>query len=466
MKKFMDKNFLLKNKTAKKLFFKYARELPIYDYHCHLIPSQILEDKKYSNITEIWLYGDHYKWRFMRSMGVDERLCTGDATDYEKFCAYAKCIGVAVGNPLYHWTHLELQRFFGIYDILSEKTADDIWNRANAVINSPDFSAKSLIKNSNVALIGTTDDPADDLSAHFGIKEDKTFKTRVIPTFRPDNALGIEKTGFADYIKKLGNVCGFEINSFEKLKKALSDRMDFFATAGSKISDHSISPVPYREATNEELEEIFSNALSGEEMCEKCVEKYKTALLIFLGSEYAKRDWVMQLHMSAIRNNNSKMFDKLGPDTGFDSVDDGQIAYNINHLLDAMEKNDALPKTILYSLNEKDNYVIGTTLGNFQQGGIKGKIQFGSGWWFNDNIDGMVSQLKALGNLGALSSFVGMLTDSRSFLSYPRHEYFRRILCNLIGTWVEDGEFTDDEDILQEIIEGICYKNAAEYFNM
>ncbi len=466
MKKFMDENFLLKNETAKRLFFSYAKDLPIYDYHCHLIPSQILEDKKYNNITEIWLYGDHYKWRFMRSMGVHERFCTGDASDYEKFCAYAKCVGLAVGNPLYHWTHLELQRYFGIYDTLSEKTADDIWNRANKIIASPDFSAKSLITKSNVALIGTTDDPCDSLNEHFGIRKDTSFKTKVVPTFRPDNALGIEKEGFADYIKKLSGVCGYEISSFSLLKGALAERIDFFETAGSKISDHALSPVPYRRASEDEVDEIFKKAIAGISVSDECIEKYKTELLIFLGSEYAKRDWVMQLHMSAIRNNNSKMADILGPDTGFDSVDDCQIAYNMNHLLDAMNKNNALPKTILYSLNEKDNYVIGTTLGNFQQGGIKGKIQFGSGWWFNDNIDGMTNQLKALGNLGALASFVGMLTDSRSFLSYPRHEYFRRILCNLIGTWVEDGEFTDDEDILKEIIEGICYKNAVEYFNM
>ncbi len=463
---FMNENFLLKTETAQRLYHNYAKALPIYDYHCHLSPSEILEDKKYSNITEIWLYGDHYKWRFMRSMGVEEKYCTGDATDYEKFCAYAKCVGYAIGNPLYHWTHLELQRVFGIYDILSEKTADDIWNRANKIIAQPDFSARSLISKFNVELIGTTDDPSDSLSAHMALKEDTSFKTRVVPTFRPDNAVQIEKDTFSAYIKKLSEVSDTDISDFEDLKKVLSSRMDLFEKAGSRISDHSLSPVPYREASEDEVNTIFKSVLSGGIISDIDCEKYKTSLLVFLGKEYAKRGWVMQLHLSAIRQNNSRMSALLGPDTGFDSVDDNHIAYNLNHLLDAMDKDNCLPKTILYSLNEKDNYVLGTTLGNFQQGGIKGKIQLGSGWWFNDNIDGMTNQIKALGNLGALSSFVGMLTDSRSFLSYPRHEYFRRILCNIAGQWVEDGEFSADEDILKEIIEGICCRNAEQYFNM
>lgn len=466
MRNFIDKDFLLKSETAKHLFFDYAKDMPIYDYHCHLNPYEIYEDKKYKNITEMWLYGDHYKWRFMRSMGVDEKYCTGDASDYEKFCAYAKCLGMAIGNPLYHWSHLELQRYFGICDCLNEKTADDIWNRANKVIESPDFSARKIIEKSNVMLIGTTDDPADDLAAHKALKEDKSFKTKVVPAFRPDNAGAIGTPGFKPYMEKLGKACGFEIKSFADLKRALSDRIDYFNSVGSKISDHGIARFPYRESTEDELEKIFSAALSGAEISPEDAEKYKTALLIFLGGEYSKRDWVMQLHMSAIRRNNSRMTKLLGADTGFDSVDDGQIAYNLNHLLDAMDREGKLPKTILYSLNEKDNYVLGTTLGNFQGSGVKGKIQLGSGWWFNDNIDGMTSQIKALGNLGALAAFVGMLTDSRSILSYPRHEYFRRILCNIIGTWVEDGEFSSDDDILKQIVQDICCNNAVKYFNM
>lgn len=463
---FMDENFLLKNETAKKLFSKVAKDLPIFDYHCHLNPREIAEDKRFKNITEIWLYGDHYKWRFMRSMGVEERYCTGDASDYEKFMAYAKCIARAAGNPLYHWTHLELQRYFGIYEPLSEKTADYIWKKTEKIINGEDFSARKLIEKSKVALIGTTDDPIDTLEYHLALSKDETFKTKVVPSFRPDNALSIEKDGFADYIEKLSEASGISINSFKELKPALISRMDFFEKADCRISDHGLETVPFSEFNDSEIEDIFQNALNEKTPDGKESEKYKTALLIFLAEEYAKRGWVMQLHVSVLRQNNTKMSKLLGPDTGFDSVNDVILADKLNRLLDKMDLNDSLPKTILYSLNERDNNVLASAIGNFQQGGIKSKIQLGSAWWFNDNIDGMINQIKALGNLGALAGFVGMLTDSRSFLSYPRHEYFRRILCNIVGTWVEDGEFTDDFDILKEIIEGICYKNAVEYFNV
>lgn len=463
MKKFMDENFLLENEVSVKLFNDYAKDMPIYDYHCHLSPKEIAEDKKYENITEVWLYGDHYKWRFMRSMGVEERYCTGDATDYEKFFAYAKCIGYAVGNPLYHWTHLELQRFFNISEPLNEKTAPMIWEKANKIIKEGDFSAKKLIEKSNVYLIGTTDDPVDDLIYHEKLKG---FSTKIVPAFRPDKAANIEKDEFCDYIKTLSDVSGVKIKTFANLKDALKLRMDHFAKMGSKISDHAVGFVPFKEATEDELDKILAKRLSGEKVSDEEDEKYKTAFLKFCATEYAKRGWVFQLHIAALRNNNSRMFKILGADTGFDSIDDNKLAKNLSLLLDSLDKDALLPKTILYSLNPSDNYVIGTMLGNFQGGGIKGKIQMGSGWWFNDNIDGMKEQMKALANLGALASFVGMLTDSRSFLSYPRHEYFRRILCNIIGTWVDKGMVYNDEEILGNLVKDICFNNAKEYFDM
>ena len=399
----------------------------------------------------------------MRSMGVDEKYCTGDASDYEKFFQYAKCIAYAAGNPLYHWTHLELQRFFGIYEPLNEKSAPKIWEKANEIIKSGDFTAQKLIEKSNVYLIGTTDDPVDSLEYHQKLKN---FSTKVVPTFRPDKASNIENSGFSAYIKLLEDKSGIKIKKFADLKAAISSRMDHFAKMGSKISDHSVSFVPFNKANDEEIDQILARALAGGKISADDEEKYKTAFLLFCAREYAKRGWVLQLHIAALRNNNTKMFKNIGADTGFDSIDDNRIAKKLSMFMDELDKDDLLPKTVLYSLNPNDNYTIGTMLGNFQRGGIKGKIQMGSAWWFNDNIDGMVNQIKALGNLGALSAFVGMLTDSRSFLSYPRHEYFRRILCNIIGTWVENGEFSSDEDILKEIIEGISFNNAKAYFGM
>ncbi len=462
MKKFMDKNFLLETKTARKLFFKYANKQPILDYHCHLSIKEICEDKHFSGITELWLGGDHYKWRFMRSMGIDERFITGDALDYEKFLAYARCLQYAVGNPLYHWSHLELQRYFDIYEPLTEKTAKDIYEKCNRRIAEPDFSARKLILQSNVEFIGTTDDPADDMSLHESLaKED--FPVRVSPTFRPDKSVNIEKADFADYIQTLADRSGVAINSYAELKTALLARLDAFDKAGCCCADHGMGCVPF--CLEGDPDAIFAKALAKESLTEAEIERYKTDLILWLGAEYARRGWVMQLHIAPMRDNNAKMFEKLGPDTGFDSIGDDQIAEDLSRLLDALDVQDLLPKTILYSLNPKDNYVLGTMLGNFQRG-VKGKVQFGSAWWFNDNIDGMEEQMRALGNLGALSAFVGMLTDSRSFLSYPRHEYFRRILCNLIGGWVEKGEFTKDPEILKTIICGICADNARAYFGL
>jgi len=465
MKAFMDKDFLLESDVAKTLFHDYAKDLPIIDYHCHLVPQEIAEDIRYENLTQLWLYADHYKWRYMRSMGVEEKYCTGDASDYEKFLKYAEVIGYAIGNPLYHWTHLELQRFFGIYTPLSLKTADEIWNKTCEMLKSPEFSSKNLITRSNVEAVCTTDDPADDLKYHEQIAQDKNFKTRVLPTFRPDNAIAIEKDTFPAYIKKLGDACGFEIMCFNCLKKALKQRMEFFKEHGCKLSDHGLSTAVYNPCTDEEASAILKKAMSGEALSECEIAKYKTAVLLFLGEEYAKCDFTMQLHFGPVRNNNTRMFNAIGADKGFDSIDDLELAQPLSRFLDALEMKDALPKTILYALNPKDNYVLGTMLGNFQDGSMKGKIQFGSGWWFNDQLDGMKRQMTDLAALGALAAFVGMLTDSRSFTSYPRHEYFRRIMCNLIGGMVENGEFPADMEILGKIVSDISYYNAKNYFN-
>ena len=466
MKKFMDKNFLLETKTAQKLFHEVAKGQPIYDYHCHLNPEEIYEDKQFKNITEVWLGGDHYKWRFMRWMGVPEECITGAASDYDKFLAYAKAIQYAAGNPLYHWSHLELQRFFGIYETLTEKTAPAIWEKANAIIASGEFSARKLIEKSNVAFIGTTDDPTSDLKYHIALAKDESFKTVVKPTFRPDPAVNIDKGGFVEYIKKLGEVCGAEITDMAGLYSALESRISFFHEVGSRISDHGIVSVPFSPASDIEVDAIFKKALSGETVTGEEAEKYQTAVMLFCGREYAKRGWVMQLHAAAIRNNNTPMFKKLGPDTGFDSILNVNLAEKLSRFLDTLITEDSLPKTVLYSLNPADNSLLATMAGNFEGGGVKGKIQHGSAWWFNDHIDGMVDQMKTLGNLGALAAFVGMLTDSRSFLSYPRHEYFRRIFCNIIGEWVEKGMFTSDREVLDKLVADVCFNNAKNYFLM
>ena len=403
---FINDDFMLKNETAKKLYHEFAKNLPIIDYHCHIPPEKIAENYKFKNVYDLFLGGDHYKWRLMRSNGIDEEYITGSADDFEKWKMFAKTVPLMIGNPMYHWTHLELKRYFGVDKTLSEKTAEEIWEQVNDCLKKDEFTAQGLIKMSNVETICTTDNPYDDLKYH---KQLKDFDVKVIPAFRPD----------------LSNI-----------KSDITDRMDYFNENGCKLSDHAVDEI------NDDI-----------------IEK-----LVFLGEEYAKRGWTMQLHIGAMRNNNTRMFEKLGADTGFDSVNDFEIAQGISKLLNALEMKDRLPKTILYTLNPKDNYVLGTMLGNFQKAPTPGKIQFGSGWWFNDNRDGMEEQMKAFANLGLLSRFVGMLTDSRSFVSYPRHEYFRRIFCNLIGRWVEDGEYPNDSEMLKEIVEGVCYKNAKEYF--
>lgn len=403
---FINDDFMLKNETAKELY-NAVKDLPIIDYHCHLVPKMIADNHKFKNAYDLFLGGDHYKWRQMRTFGIDEEYITGGADDYEKFKAYAKVMPYLIGNPLFHWTQLELKRYFDIDEILSEETCEMIWEKCNAMLATDEFSAQALIKKSNVEVICTTDNPYDNLEYH---KQLKGFGTKILPTFRPD---------------------------LTEIKSDITERMDYFAENGCKLSDHAID-------------------VMNDEMIEK---------IVFLGEEYAKRGWTMQLHIGALRNNNTNMFDKMGPDVGFDSINDFEIARGLSKILDSLEKKDCLPKTILYCLNPKDNYVLGTMLGNFQKAPVKGKIQFGSGWWFNDNRDGMQEQMKALANLGVLSTFVGMLTDSRSFVSYPRHEYFRRILCNMIGQWVEEGEYPRDMKKLTEIVSDICYYNVKNYLN-
>lgn len=462
----MDDNFLLNGKTAEELYHKYSKVMPIIDYHCHLNPREIAEDKRYRNITELWLGGDHYKWRAMRSNGVEEKYITGDATDKDKFLKWAETISCCIGNPLYHWTHLELRRYFGIDKTLSPDTAEEIWNRCNEILASGQLSARDLIKRSNVEVICTTDDPVDTLEHHKAIAADPSFKTKVFPTFRPDKAINIDKDGFADYLNRLGKASNISIKSLADLKKALESRIHFFHETGCRISDHALDPVVYCDATEGEAAVILEKAISGQSLTEIEVKKYKTQILLFVGREYAKRGWVMQLHVGTIRNNNARMMKLLGPDTGFDAIGDRTFAEDLAKVLNALDATDELPKTILYCLNPRDNEVLGTIIGCFQGGGIPGKLQFGSGWWFNDQKDGMIRQMVALANLGLLSRFVGMLTDSRSFASYTRHEYFRRILCNLIGEWVENGEVPCDMKLLGGMVQDISYNNAVNYFRL
>ena len=445
-------SFMLKNDVAKKLY-KMVEKLPIIDYHCHLDPKLIAEDYRFKNAADLFLGGDHYKWRQMRSNGIDEKYITGDAEDYEKFLAFAKTVPGLIGNPMYHWTHLELKRYFDIDEPLTEESAPRIWKKCNELLAKPEFSAKNLIRRSGVEVICTTDDPADTLEYHEQLRD---FETKILPTFRPDKAVDIDKVFFMPYIEKIG------VKSFEELTAWLRSRIAYFADHGCRLSDHAFEYVPFAEG---DASAIYEKKMRGEELTRCEIDAFKTAVLKVCAEEYAKRGWAMQIHIGALRNNNTKMFEKLGADTGFDSVNDLCIAESLSKFLNYLNMADSLPKTILYVLNPKDNYVIGTMLGNFQSSLIPGKIQFGSGWWFNDQRDGMEAQMQALANLGMISNFVGMLTDSRSFVSYPRHEYFRRIMCNLIGKWVEEGEYPEDYASLEKIVQGIAYYNAKRYFS-
>ncbi len=464
MKQFMDKDFLLQTETAQKLYADYAKDTPILDYHCHINPQEIYEDRQFENITQVWLGGDHYKWRFMRSCGVEEKYITGDATDKEKFFKWAEVLGKAIGNPLFHWSHLELQKYFGYHGVLCQKTAEEVWELCNKRLAEKDMSVRNIIRQSNVTLICTTDDPVDSLEWHKKIAEDASFDVQVLPAWRPDKAMNIEKTTYIDYIGTLSEVSGVKITTFCELCKALSARMDFFASMGCSVSDHGLEYVMYTPAADEEIEAIFAKRLGGTAVTREEELKFKTAFMTFVGREYAKRGWVLQLHYGCKRDNNTAMFDRLGPDTGYDCINNYAPSSEIADYLNALNKDGSLPKTIIYSLNPNDNQAIGTILGCFQDSTAVAKIQQGSAWWFNDHKTGMQDQMISLANLGNLSGFVGMLTDSRSFLSYTRHDYFRRILCNLIGNWVENGEFPQDYDILGEIVRGICYNNAVKYF--
>lgn len=463
MKQFMDEDFLLNNATAKKLYAEAAQE-PIFDYHCHLSPKEIYEDKPFEDITQLWLGGDHYKWRAMRNCGVDEKYITGDADSHEKFLAWAGALPMCIGNPLYHWTHLELKRFFGIDNPLSPESAEEIWNKTNAKIHGGDFTPRQLIRNSNVAALCTTDDPTDNLEYHKMLAQDKSFGVTVLPAFRPDKALNPNAAGFPQYIAKLGEAAGMKISTFEEMKTAMTRRVEFFASLGCVASDHAFMFVPYGPAGEDEVEAAFKKALAGERLDAREEEKYRTELMLHLAGEYHKHGIAMELHIGAMRNNNAKMFKKLGPDTGFDSIYDGQVAEPLSRLMDAMDVRGELPKTILFAMNPKDNYIMASMTGNFQSSEVAGKIQFGAAWWMNDHIDGMRRQMTDLAQVGSLGSFIGMVTDSRSFLSYPRHEYFRRILCGMLGDMVENGEYPADMKTLSEIVRGISYRNAAAYF--
>lgn len=466
MQPFLNKDFLLTCDTARTLYHGHAAHMPIIDYHCHINPGEIASDRRYDSITDVWLGGDHYKWRAMRSAGVPERCITGDAGPEEKFRAWAETVPKLVGNPLYHWTHLELQRYFGIDEPLTGKNAAAVYRACNDALAKPDMSVRGIIRRSNVRLICTTDDPADDLKAHECIAADPTCDVAVLPAFRPDRAMRADKPGYAAYLGRLVEACGHPIAQMDDLRAALAARIAYFDAHGCRVSDHGIDTALCELAGEEELEAILQKGLRGEPVSHRESEAFQTALLLDCAREYRARGWVMQLHFGCIRNNSTRMFDRLGPDTGFDAMnDEGCNAPRLARFLDLLEREDALPRTILYSLNPADNGVIGTVMGCFQtDSDVAGRIQMGSAWWFNDHKEGMEKQLTDLMDLGVVASFVGMLTDSRSFLSYTRHEYFRRILCNLFGTLVENGEYPADLETLGQIVRDISYNNTLRYF--
>lgn len=464
MRAFMGKDFLLETETAKKLFHGYAENMPIIDYHCHISPKEIAQDIHFDTITQVWLGGDHYKWRLMRSNGVEEYYITGDAPDREKFQKWVESLERAIGNPLYHWSHLELRRYFGYEGVLNGETAEEVWQLCNEKLRQPEMSARNLIIQSKVTHLCTTDDPADTLEWHKIIRDDQSFPVQVLPAWRPEAAMKIGSLDFVNYMKRLGNAAGVEINSFRTLKEALKLRLAFFEEMGCRASDHSLDYAMYIPASEEEVEQIFAKAFNGEAISYEDGLKYKTAFLLFIGKEYKRLGWAMQLHYGVKRDNNQKLYRSFGPDAGVDCIDNHTPSAQLADLLNALDCEDALPKTILYSLNPIDNAAIGSIIGCFQNSECRAKIQQGSAWWFNDNKQGMIDQMTSLANLGVLGNFIGMLTDSRSFISYPRHEYFRRILCNLIGGWVENGEYPDDEKRLGALVQDICYNNTKKYF--
>lgn len=466
MSKFLSDDFLLNTKVAKKLYHEHAAKMPIIDYHCHVSPKEIYEDKQFSNITELWLGGDHYKWRLMRSNGVDEYYITGDAPAYEKFCKFAEVLPKAIGNPMYHWCHLELKNYFGFNGVLNASTAKKVWDLCEKKLAEGNLSVRSIIDKSNVVFIGTTDDPIDTLEYHKLLAKDKTMKATVAPSFRPDKALNIDKAGWREYISLLSNVSNVEICDIDSLKEALSRRIDYFNEHGCRASDHALDRTVCVTEDDTTLNAIIKKGLAGESVTDREADALKTALLSFCAGEYVKHGWVMQLHYNCLRNPNSIMFEKLGPDTGFDCIGPYNGSRGLAMLLDKLNVEGKLPRTVLYSLDASDNEFIDTLIGAFQSSETPGKMQHGSAWWFNDNKQGMRDQLISLANLSLLGNFIGMLTDSRSFLSYTRHEYFRRILCALFGEWVENGEYPEDYDTLGQIVRDISFNNANRYFRL
>lgn len=463
----MDENFLLDNEVAEKLYHDHAKPQPIIDYHCHLNPAFIANDKRFDNLGQIWLEGDHYKWRAMRTNGIDERYCTGkDSSDWEKFEKWAETVPYTMRNPLYHWTHLELKRFFGVEKLLKPETAREIYEECTAKLRTPAYSARGLMKMSNVELVCTTDDPVDSLEHHITLAKEG-FSIKVLPTWRPDKAMAVENpASFRAYIEQLSAVSGVSIHRFADVIDALQVRHDFFASVGCKLSDHGIEEFYAEDYTLNEIDAIFNKVYGGKALSPQEIRQFKSAMMYEFAVMDHRKGWTQQLHYGAIRDNNSRLFATLGPDTGFDSIGDFTVAKSMSKFLNRLDTTNQLPKTIIYNLNPRDNELIATMLGNFQDGSIAGKIQFGSGWWFLDQKYGMTAQMNSLSVLGLLSRFVGMLTDSRSFLSYPRHEYFRRILCNLIGTDVVNGELPASElDFIGQLVEGVSYRNAKQYFN-
>ena len=465
MKDFLDKDFLLKTPTAKRLFHDYAADMPIIDYHCHLSPKDIAEDRIFNNIAEVWLHGDHYKWRAMRTNGIHESYCTGDKTDLEKFEQWAATVPYTMRNPLYHWTHMELQRYFNVTEQLSPANAKAVYEHCNALLQTKEFSVRNLLRKMKVKLVCTTDDPVDSLEYHKAMQEEGA-DIKMVPAFRPDMAMNVGNTeSFLQYVKKVEAAAVMQVHTFDDYLMALKNRHDFFAQMGCRVSDHGLEEIYADEYTAEEIIIIFERLLKGETLCLRCQRQFKSAMLVHFAEWDHEKGWVQQFHLGALRNNNTRMLNQLGPDTGWDSIGTFDQGKALSTFLNGLDTRNKLTKTILYNLNPADNEVLATMVGNFNDGSVAGKIQFGSGWWFLDQKDGIIKQLNALSNMGLLSRFVGMLTDSRSFLSFPRHEYFRRILCDLIGTEVEEGELPNDIEWLGKMVQDICYNNNVNYFN-
>jgi glucuronate isomerase len=461
---FITEDFLLETESAKQLYFGFAKDQPIIDYHCHLSPKDIAEDRKFENITEIWLEGDHYKWRAMRNLGIEEKFITGNAPDQEKFRKWAECVPHTLRNPLYHWTHLELKRYFDIENLLDGSSADYVYEKTAALLNSPEYSVRSLLKKMNVEVVCTTDDPVDNLASHEYISGE-SFEIQILPAFRPDNCIMLDKEGYGEYIQTLSEVSGVEINTLDNLLEALSVRLDYFHERGCRLSDHGLQQIRSGAFELDIVRSAFKKRIEGKDINAKEAKQFYSFLLEHLSREYHDRGWVQQFHLGALRNTNRRLLQELGPDTGFDSIGDFEQASSLAAHLNRLEESESLAKTILYNLNPSDNEVFATMIGNFYQEGVKGKMQFGSGWWFNDQKDGMEKQINTLSNMGLLSCFVGMLTDSRSFMSFPRHEYFRRILCNIVGNDIEKGLVPNDMELLGGMVANICYFNARNYFN-